>query len=49
MDPLAELRQERRPIIVPSVAIVVTILAFNALGDWLRDRFDPITARSAGP
>lgn len=45
----AALRFYPHLIIVPSVAIVVTILAFNALGDWLRDRFDPITARSAGP
>lgn len=25
----------------PGVAIVLTVLAFNFLGDWLRDRFDP--------
>jgi peptide/nickel transport system permease protein len=27
----------------PGIAIVITVLAFNALGDWLRDRFDPKT------
>lgn len=25
----------------PGMAIVLTVLAFNFLGDWLRDRFDP--------
>lgn len=25
----------------PGIAIVLTVLAFNTLGDWLRDRFDP--------
>ena len=25
----------------PGLAIVLTVLAFNALGDWLRDHFDP--------
>ena len=34
-------------IIVPSLAVAVTILAFNLLGDWLRDRFDPKMTRSA--
>jgi len=28
----------------PGVAIIVTVLAFNSLGDWLRDRFDPATS-----
>ncbi|MEW6324105.1 MAG: ABC transporter permease [Nitrospirota bacterium] len=37
----AALRFSPHLIIVPSVAIVVTILAFNIFGDWLRDRFDP--------
>jgi peptide/nickel transport system permease protein len=27
----------------PGIAILVTVLAFNSLGDWLRDRFDPKT------
>ena len=25
----------------PGIAIVLTVLSFNSLGDWLRDRFDP--------
>ena len=25
------------------LAIVVTVLAFNGFGDWLRDRYDPQT------
>ena len=25
----------------PALAIALTVLAFNFLGDWLRDRFDP--------
>lgn len=29
----------------PGLAIVITVLAFNSLGDWLRDRFDPKTRR----
>lgn len=27
--------------IIPGVAILLTVMAFNFLGDWLRDRFDP--------
>lgn len=27
----------------PGIAIVVTILSFNAVGDWLRDHLDPTT------
>jgi peptide/nickel transport system permease protein len=27
----------------PGLAILVTVLAFNSLGNWLRDRFDPKT------
>jgi ABC-type dipeptide/oligopeptide/nickel transport system permease subunit len=27
----------------PGLAIVVTVLSFNSLGDWLRDRLDPHT------
>jgi peptide/nickel transport system permease protein len=27
----------------PGLAILMTVLSFNALGDWLRDRFDPKT------
>lgn len=27
----------------PGLAIVVTVLSFNSLGDWLRDRLDPQT------
>ena len=25
----------------PGIAILVTVLSFNLLGDWLRDRLDP--------
>ena len=25
----------------PGIAIVLTVLAFNFIGDWLRDRWDP--------
>ncbi len=25
----------------PGLAILFTVLAFNFLGDWMRDRFDP--------
>jgi peptide/nickel transport system permease protein len=28
---------------IPGIAIVLTVLGFNLLGDWLRDRFDPVT------
>ncbi|MBI4305078.1 MAG: ABC transporter permease [Chloroflexi bacterium] len=27
--------------IFPGIAIFLTVFAFNFLGDWLRDRFDP--------
>ena len=27
--------------IMPGVAILLTVMSFNFLGDWLRDRFDP--------
>lgn len=27
--------------VFPGVAIMITVLGFNLLGDWLRDRFDP--------
>jgi peptide/nickel transport system permease protein len=27
--------------VFPGVAIFLTVLAFNFLGDWLRDRWDP--------
>jgi peptide/nickel transport system permease protein len=30
----------------PGIAIVITVMAFNSLGDWLRDRFDPRTRRA---
>ena len=30
--------------VVPGLAIIVTILSINVLGDWLRDRLDPRTA-----
>ena len=26
---------------LPGLAIMLTVLAFNFLGDWFRDRFDP--------
>ncbi|MFL5761345.1 MAG: ABC transporter permease [Thermomicrobiales bacterium] len=28
---------------IPGLAIALTVLGFNLLGDWLRDRFDPVT------
>lgn len=31
--------------VVPGLAIIVVVLAFNALGDWLRDFIDPETHR----
>jgi peptide/nickel transport system permease protein len=31
----------------PGIAIALTVLACNALGDWLRDRLDPVTRRAA--
>jgi oligopeptide transport system permease protein len=40
----AALRFYPHVIIVPSVAIAVTILAFNVLGDYLNDRLNPRTA-----
>jgi peptide/nickel transport system permease protein len=27
--------------VIPGLALLLTVLAFNTLGDWLRDRFDP--------
>jgi len=27
--------------LLPGIAIMVTILAFNTLGDWIRDKYDP--------
>ncbi|UZM96946.1 hypothetical protein OL548_16515 [Lysinibacillus sp. MHQ-1] len=27
--------------VFPGVAIMLTVLGFNLLGDWLRDRLDP--------
>jgi peptide/nickel transport system permease protein len=27
--------------ILPGVAILVTVLSLNILGDWVRDRLDP--------
>ena len=27
--------------VFPGVAIFLTVLAFNFIGDWLRDRWDP--------
>ena len=27
--------------ILPGVAIFLTVMAFNFLGDWMRDHFDP--------
>jgi len=32
--------------VLPSVAIVVLVLSVNILGDWLRDRFDPILTQA---
>ena len=40
-DGWAALRFYPHVIIVPSVAIAVTILAFNVLGDYLNDRLNP--------
>jgi peptide/nickel transport system permease protein len=30
-----------KPVIYPGLAIVITVLAFNLVGDGLRDAFDP--------
>lgn len=30
----------------PGIAIVITVLSSNALGDWLRDHLDPKTRRT---
>ena len=27
--------------LIPGIAITLVVLAFNAFGDWLRDRLDP--------
>ena len=32
---------EARQVTMPGVAIMLTCLASNMLGDWLRDTFDP--------
>ena len=34
-------------VIAPGIMIVITILAFNLLGDGLRDAFDPLQRRSS--
>jgi peptide/nickel transport system permease protein len=31
---------------IPGIAIALTVLGFNLVGDWLRDRLDPVTRRS---
>jgi peptide/nickel transport system permease protein len=28
---------------IPGIAIALTVLGFNLVGDWLRDRLDPAT------
>lgn len=43
-DGWAAMRFYPHVIIVPSLAIAVTILAFNILGDYLNDRLNPRTA-----
>ncbi|MBI3621874.1 MAG: ABC transporter permease [Nitrospirae bacterium] len=47
-DGWAALRFYPHVIIVPSVAIAVTILTFNILGDYLNDRLNPRRASIAG-
>ena len=32
-------------MLFPGIAIVVTVLGFNLLGDWLRDTLDPVHSR----
>ena len=34
--------------ILPGVAIFMTVMAFNFLGDWMRDRFDPRLRQTLG-
>lgn len=34
-------------MLFPGIAIVLTVLGFNLLGDWLRDTLDPVQRRSA--
>ena len=29
------------PVLVPSLALFVTVLAINIVGDWLQDRLNP--------
>jgi peptide/nickel transport system permease protein len=33
---------------IPGIAIVLTVLGFNLVGDWLRDRLDPATRFGRG-
>jgi len=47
-DGWAALRFYPHVIIVPSVTIAVTILAFNVLGDYLNDRLNPKSASDVG-
>jgi oligopeptide transport system permease protein len=47
-DGWAALRFYPHVIIVPSVAIAVTILSFNVLGDYLNDRLNPQRAALTG-
>lgn len=34
-------------MLFPGIAIVLTVLGFNLLGDWLRDTLDPVQSREA--
>ncbi|MDR2253628.1 MAG: ABC transporter permease [Bifidobacteriaceae bacterium] len=34
------------PVVMPGAVIAALVLAANVLGDWLRDRFDPLSERS---
>jgi dipeptide transport system permease protein len=40
-DAASMLIPEWHLVVFPGVAIVITVLAFNQLGDGLRDAFDP--------
>jgi peptide/nickel transport system permease protein len=44
-DAQSYLMQAPRLAVIPGLAIVLAALAFNVLGDGLRDIFDPRTTR----
>ena len=41
-------RSDPSMVIFPGVAIMVTVLGFNLLGDWLRDTLDPLQSGMRG-